>query len=51
MTILLGAVQAVSVKWISETFSSPEFCVLIYSQSMNNILNIKDDRSHKIGIL
>lgn len=55
MLILLGAVQVVAVKCISETFSSPKFCILIYSlydiYNMNNMLNIKDDKSHKIGIL
>lgn len=51
MLILCGEVEVVAVKWISETFSSPKFCILIYSQSMDNMLNIKDDKSHKINIL
>lgn len=47
--LLLGAAEVVSVKRISETFSSPKFCLNI--QSMYNTLNTKDDKSHKIGIL
>lgn len=47
--LLLGAAEIVSVKRISETFSSSKFCLNI--QSMYNTLNTKDDKSHKIGIL